>query len=156
MLLGSKHTFFLSYCPLLQLHYSPSVWRLCFSARLFQYPLLKGPVCSDWSDITGLSCLPTVFPLQLCWYFCSQWCGAPRFEEMQWKYHFKCPCDRLNMVKFLLGRPSIGKNSCHFTFIRTFPALWCPFFIFLHLSLKHPESATGRNHLVSFFTGCFQ
>ena len=36
---------------------------------LYRPPLLKGPVCSDWSALAGLS---TVFLHQLCWCFRNQ------------------------------------------------------------------------------------
>lgn len=41
----------------LLLHYlhSPSVWKIPFEALSFYAHLLKGPVCSHWSDSTGLS-----------------------------------------------------------------------------------------------------
>ncbi len=65
MLQCSKNTFF-SYCLLLQHLYSLSSETLRFGARLFEVPLPKSPVCSDWSVSTGLS-VSIVFPTYFRW-----------------------------------------------------------------------------------------
>ena len=83
--------FLKSYCLFLQPLCSCSVWILSYSACLFKNPLLKNPVCSDWSAVTGLSRRAGLCSLQSLWLSWRQVTLGAFLQRLSiWYFHIIC------------------------------------------------------------------